>query len=128
MLTPDVTRAIEELRASFPDCALTIREDGQGGASVIVEDAPLGSPYEQDKTWIGAVITFQYPYADVYPHFVRGDLKRIDGKPLGEATSIATFEGRSAIQLSRKSNRLGEAPQNAAKKYLKVLDWLRRRP
>jgi hypothetical protein len=128
MLTPEVTRAIDELRASFPGCELSIREDAQGGASVIVEDAPLGTPYQQETTWLGAVISFQYPYADVYPHFVRGDLTRMDGKPLGEATQPANFETRVAIQLSRRSNRLGEAPQTAAQKYLKVLDWLRRRP
>jgi len=45
----------------------------------------------------------------VYPHFVRHDLTRVDGQQLGEATSQASFEGRPAIQISRKSNRLNPA-------------------
>lgn len=127
MLTPEVARAIEELRATFPNSVVTTREDGQGGAAIIVEDVPLGDPYAQDSTWTGFVISFQYPYADVYPLFVRGDLSRADGKPLGEATSTGSFENRPAIQISRRSNRLGEARQTAAQKVLKVIAWLRRR-
>ena len=44
----------------------------------------LGAPYEQVDTWVGFHITQGCPYADVYPHFVRPDLSRVDNKPLGE--------------------------------------------
>jgi Prokaryotic E2 family E len=127
MLTPEVTRAFEEISTNFRASKQIIREDGEGGAYVILEDIPLGEPYEQSETWVGFRITFQYPYADVYPHFVRGDLRRIDGKPLGEAMSQTTFEGRPAIQLSRRSNKLNPAVDTGTLKLLKVLEWLKSR-
>jgi hypothetical protein len=126
-VTPDVTKAIDEIRATFPDAQLSVREEPDGGAIVSVEPVDPGEQYRQRETWIGFRISFQYPYADVYPLFVRGDLARADGQPLGEATGDGTFEGRRAVQLSRRSNRLNPATDTAAIKVLKVLTWLRSR-
>jgi len=129
MITPAVIRALEEINANFPECKQVVREDGEGGAYVIVEDVPIGAPFAQATSWVGFRITFQYPYADVYPVFVRADLTRVDGKPvLGEAMSQTTFEGRSAIQLSRRSSKLNPAIDTAVLKLLKVLKWLKSRP
>lgn len=47
---------------------------------------------------------------------------------LGEGMSATQYEGRSAIQISRRSNRLNPATDTALIKLLKVLDWLRGRP
>jgi hypothetical protein len=128
VLTPAVSDAIEEIRGAFADSSVEVREDGEGGAWVIVEGVPLGGPYQQPTTWVGFRVTFTYPYADVYPHFVRGDLQRIDGTPLGEATSPTTFLDRAAIQLSRRSNRRDPAIETALLKLVKVMEWLRSRP
>jgi hypothetical protein len=127
-LTADVQAAVEDLHRGLPDATLVVREDGEGGAIVIVEDVPLGDPWAQPSTWIGFRIAFSYPYADVYPHFVRGDLSRADGGPLGEALTPTTFEGRSAIQISRRSNHRDPAIETALLKLLKVLAWIRSRP
>jgi hypothetical protein len=127
-LTPEIARSLEEIKTNFPESTQVIREDGEGGAYVILEEVSLGSPYNQATTWIGFRITFQYPYSDVYPHFVRGDLSRIDGKGLGEATSSCTFEGRAAIQISRRSSKLNPSVDTALLKLLKVLQWLKSRP
>jgi hypothetical protein len=126
-MTPDVEHAITELQETWPDSRLTVRPDPQGGALVIVEDVPLGDPYEQDSSWVGFTLSFQYPYADVYPHFVRGDLRRRDGNGLGEAMTPATFDGRPAVQVSRRSNRHEPDLQTAAIKLHKVLEWMRTR-
>ena len=129
MATPDVTRAIEEVVAAFPDSARTVREDGAGGAYVILESVPLSGPWQQTETWMGFLIGFQYPYSDVYPHFVRRDLARRDGQPLGEALSLGgPFEGRPAVQVSRRSNKRDPVFETAAMKLVKVLEWLRTRP
>lgn len=128
-MKPGIEQAINEIELALPECPVVVREDGDGGALVIVENVDLGAPYKQETTWVGFHITFPYPYADVYPHFVRGDLSRVDGKPLGNATSPnASFEGRPAVQISRRSNRLNPVTDTAQRKLLKVLDWLRRRP
>ncbi|HET7059708.1 MAG TPA: hypothetical protein VFH99_00080 [Candidatus Saccharimonadales bacterium] len=126
-MKPDVAEAVEEIKQMFTDAHVLVREDGQGGAYVIVETVDPGKQYVQRETWVGFYITFQYPYSDVYPHFVRGDLKRKDGKQLGEGATAGSFEGRPAIQLSRKSNRLNPATDTALLKLTKVIDWLRTR-
>jgi hypothetical protein len=128
MLTPKVAEALEQIRTNFPGSSLRVAEDSQGGAVVRLETVPMGPPYVQPDTWIGFRVTFQYPYADVYPHFVRPDLSRLDGRALGEAISPSTFSDQPALQISRRSNQLNPATDTALIKLLKVLDWLRRRP
>jgi|SRR5580658_6971599 hypothetical protein len=128
-IKPAVLKAIEEIRSSFPDCQVEVFPDGSGGAFVVVRGIPLGAPYAQADTWLGFQITFQYPYADVYPHFTRPDLTRIDKKPLGEGFGIsAQFRGQPAIQISRRSNKLNPATDTASLKLHKVLQWLKTRP
>lgn len=126
-MTPTVAEAVEEIKAAHPGATVTLRDDGSGGVFVILEPVDPGPIYAQRETWVGFQITFQYPYSDVYPHFVRPDLTRVDGQPLGKATSPASFEGRPAIQISRKSNRLNPATDTATVKLMKVLEWLRSR-
>lgn len=124
----EVARAVEEIRGHFPGNPVTIKPDGSGGAFVTLEDVWLSPLYQQADTWVGFQITFQYPYADVYPHFVRHDLRRVDGRSLGEGTGSSPFDGRPAIQLSRRNNHLDPAVDTALLKLLKVLEWLRHHP
>jgi hypothetical protein len=127
-MKPEVQLAIDDIKGAYPDVPVTVREDGDGGAYVILEKVDPGPPYRDRETWIGFRITFQYPVADTYPHYVRGDLVRIDGTVPAEAMSLTTFEGRPAIQISRRSNRLNPRTDTALIKLQKVLDWLATRP
>lgn len=122
-LTPEVRAAVAEISAVYPHVSL--EPDGNGGAHVVVEHLPLASVYRQRETWVEFHITYSYPRADVYPHFVRGDLSRVDGAALGEAASTGhSLRGRAAVQLSRRSNRLNPAVDTALLKLQKVLRWL----
>lgn len=123
-MTPDVAAAVEEIRDAFRDSEVTVRDDSTGGALVTVDPVDPGPPYVQDETWIGFQITFQYPVSDVYPLFVRPDLARRDGQGLGEGMQITQWEGRQAVQLSRRSNRLNPSTNTALFKLWKVLDWM----
>ncbi len=127
-VVPAVAAAIEQLKGDFCDSQITIREDGEGGAYVTLETVALGAPYQQATTWVGFRILNQYPYADVYPHYVGSNLARIDGRPLAPELQRVTFEGRDAIQVSRRSNRLNPASDTAALKLRKVIAWLVSRP
>lgn len=127
-LAPAIEKAIDEIRSSVADCPVEVEPDGAGGAFVTVRAVPLGPPYMQADTWIGFQITFQYPYADVYPHFCRPDLARIDGRALGDGLGQAQFREKPAVQISRRSNKLNPATDTAALKLLKVLQWLRTHP
>jgi hypothetical protein len=127
-MTPEVAQAIREIAEAYTERAIDKVDDGQGGAFVTVKDVPLDGRYAQTTSCFSFHITHTYPYADVYPHFVRHDLSRRDGKPLGEATSLGSFRGQPAIQISRRSNRLDAATDTALLKLQKVLKWLNSRP
>lgn len=124
-ITPIVQKAIEQIRVSFPDCPLESVPDGSGGAFVTLRNVPLGPPWAQADTWISFQITFQYPYADVYPHFVRHDLSRLDRQTLGQGLGQAQFRNQPTVQISRRSNKLNPGTDTAVLKLLKVMKWLR---
>ncbi len=126
-LTPAVAKAIEEIGLTFEGCDVEVEPDGSGGAIVAVRDVPMGCPYAQAEVWFGFHITYQYSYADVYPHFTNPDLARSDGGALGGGFGTASFQGQSAIQISRRSNRLNPERDTAALKLLKVVKWMKDR-
>ena len=125
-IIPAVAEAIEEIRCTFGQSTVEAKPDGSGGAVVVVRDIPMGCPYVQAKVWIGFRITFQYPYADVYPHFTNADLARSDESNLGGGFGTATFQDQPAIQISRRSNRLNPEIDTAALKLLKIIKWMKR--
>jgi hypothetical protein len=123
----EVSTAIEELRRQFGTSSLTVREDGQGGAYVIIEPIQLGAGFQPAATWVGFQIPAQYPYADIYPVFIGADVRRADGVAFqSPVTSGHSFEGRGAIQISRRSAAAQSGSQKAVAKILKVLDFLER--
>lgn len=124
-MTPEVERAVEELRACFSDTGVDAVGTGDGGARVTIARVDPGPSYVQRETWVRFAISYQYPHADVYPLFVRPDLARADGQPHGDGIAQTEFHGEKALQLSRRSNRLNPATDTAALKVTKVLEWSR---
>jgi hypothetical protein len=121
----EVAAGIEELKRQFPCSSVTVREDGQGGAYVIVDPVPLGAKYTPAATWLGFHIPPQYPYADLYPVFIGGDVSRADGVPFAVPVTLGhQFEGRSAIQVSRRNSAAQSGAQRVPAKVLKILDFL----
>lgn len=125
-MTPEVAAAVDEIKAAFPNATIEVKEEADA-VVVLLDPIDPGQPYVQRESWIGFRITFQYPYADVYPHFVRGDLSRVDGAKLGEGMTVTTFGGQSAVQISRRSNKLDPNTDTALIKLHKVLAWLQTR-
>jgi hypothetical protein len=123
----EVSTAIEELKRQFGTSSFMTREDGLGGAYVVMDEVELGPKYRPAVTWIGFQIPAQYPYADIYPVFIGGDVVRADGVPfVVPVTPGHNFEGRAAIQISRRSAAAQSGSQKATAKLLKVLDFLER--
>ena len=56
-----VANAIDELDRAFPSSSVSSREDGSGGAYVIVENVAIGPRYEPSSTWLGGHITAPVP-------------------------------------------------------------------
>lgn len=126
-MKPSVEAAIEELKRQFDGHDVSAEPDGEGGVYVVVEDVESGDQYIPTLTWIGFHLSYLYPETDVYPLYVGGDLHRTDGVALGEGMSPTTWQGRTAIQISRRSNRRDPRVDTAAVKVVKVLEWLRTR-
>ncbi len=123
----EVSTAIEELKRQFSGSALTVRDDARGGAYVVMEPFELGPKFQPPATWVGFQIPAQYPYADIYPVFLGADVRRADGVAFqAPVTPGHSFEGRRAIQVSRRSAAAQSGSQKAVAKILKVLDFLGR--
>ena len=121
----EVSTAIEELKHQFSASSFIVREDGQGGAYVLMEPVPLGAKFRPAETWVGFQIPAQYPYADIYPVFIGENVARADGVAfIAPITPGHSFEGRAAIQVSRRSAAAQGGSQRVLAKILKVLDFL----
>ena len=125
MLKAAVQQAIREIEETFAGHAVEVVEDGQGGARVRVSDLFLGDQYKPSKSWIAFAITFQYPEADVYPHFLVASIARVDGQALGAGFGQVTWEGSQVIQVSRRSNNRNQNVDTATIKLNKVLAWIK---
>lgn len=124
-----VTRALKAIQEAFPDWPVGTWPDGQGGLWVEMTGVPLGPPYSQDETFLVYLLPFTLPGSDIYPMFVRPDLARLDGGPLGEGFAVTELSWpaervpRPVVQLSRRT-RGSFAQQTAPQKVSKVLDWV----
>lgn len=122
-----VKQAIDEIEASFAGHKVDVTADEQGGARVRVHGLHLGDQYKASTASVGFTISFQYPEADVYPHFVVPALVRGDGNALGASFTAATWDGAEATQVSRKSNNRIQDLETAAIKLNMVIAWIRSR-
>ncbi|WP_419933182.1 hypothetical protein [Candidatus Poriferisodalis sp.] len=123
-MKPEVQEAVAELRACFPAAVVSADDDGSGGAFVTVDPIDPGPAYRQDRTRLKFHISHMYPDADVYPLFVRPDLRRVDGRGHGRGFAAGSFRNESALQLSRRSNNRTAEFDTAARKVLKVIEWM----
>ena len=121
----EVEQAVKELRRCFSNAEVLVDAKPDGGAVVTIDPVDLGPGYIPRQTWIRFAISYQYPYADIYPLFVCPDLARVVGKPHGEGITLGSFEGEPAMQLSRRSNHLDTSSDTATLKVTKVIQWLK---
>jgi hypothetical protein len=138
-MKPDVARAVEELTAGAPATGVRIQGDPDGGAYVLVDGVHIGAHFSPTASWVGFQITWSYPDADVYPHFIDAAVTYIgDGAAPNEypegalPTSItrgAVMPGFDlpAIQVSRRSNRRNADTDSALHKLLRIINFLRSR-
>ena len=135
----EVREAIAEVEAAFPGHAIGVKDDPDGGGFVLVEDLEIGAAFEPNRAWVGFHITFAYPDADVYPHFLNAQVRYVgsaetpnrhpDGDLPHAMTRGATMPGFDlpAIQVSRRSNRRDADTDTAEQKLLRILEFLRTR-
>ena len=124
-MKPEIEQAIEELRRCFSSAEVMAHPTGNGGAAVTINPIDLGQAYTPQQTWMKFHISFQYPYADIYPLFIDPSLVRADGQPQGRGIAGASFEGEPALQISRLNNHLNPDIDTATLKVTKVIQWLK---
>ncbi len=130
-MKPLVAQAIDEIRRTFIGHTVDVIEDGEGGAYVKVHSLSLGPKFSPSSSFVAFRITFQYPMADVYPHFLVHGLRRADGVALTNPFHLDNQRwgpkknGELVTMLSRRSNHLDATVDTACGKLLKVLDWIR---
>ncbi|OWK19986.1 hypothetical protein AJ88_35235 [Mesorhizobium amorphae CCBAU 01583] len=132
-LKAGVAKAIEGFRNHFPDNHIEVCATADGAAFVIVEDVPLGPPYQQANTWVGFFLSTACPDDDTYPFYVRGDLARLDkamlknplhpGKVFPDAE--ATMSRRASVMVSRRQrNQSCWSYEPPLLKLLTVIKWM----
>jgi hypothetical protein len=125
----EVASGVEDLKRQFGAAQFTVREDGQGGAYVVMDPIDLGEKFTPRQSWMGFHIPAQYPYADIYPVFISSNVRRANGRPFEvPITPNHAFEGRPALQISRRNSAAQNGLQKVPTKILKVLDFLERLP
>lgn len=124
--TTAVADAVIQVRQRFTE-PVYAWPDGSGGAFVVIDQVDLGPAWVEPVSWLGFVITHLHPLSDVYPHWVRPDLRRIDGLPLAVPPlhSGNQFDGRPAVMVSRASRRRDPGVDTPARKAGSVLAYLR---
>jgi hypothetical protein len=135
-MKPTVEAGLIELRVGLQDNNIRHLEDGEGGAFVIVDELFIGENFTPSTAWIGFHITWSYPDADVYPHFLGPQVKYVgareapnqhpDGNLPVPMTRGATMPGfnQPAIQISRRSQRRSVETDSALLKLMRVLAFL----
>jgi hypothetical protein len=127
-MQPIVQSGVDGLRAQFPGSNVVVVDDPSGGAYVIVDQLDLGAKFLPSWSWLGAHLSPQLPYADIYPLFLGGDVRMASGAIWqAPVTPSHVFQGRNALQISLRSKGGDQLLQTPAQKFLKVLHWLKER-
>src|SRR5918993_3066 len=93
-MLPEVEEAVAEIRSAFTANEMEVVPLDDGGAEVTVGGVELGEGYEPRTTFVGFRIDHLYPHSDVYPHFMRPDLRRTNGAPLPNPGMIPNQQWR----------------------------------
>ena len=120
-----VAEAVIEIRRIFSDHEVLAWPDGQGGAHVVISCVLLGPGWLEETSWVGFMISYAYPDADCYPHYVRPDLNRAAGLPLEVPFHPGNvFVGQPATMVSRASTRRIPGLDTAGRKASSVISFI----
>ncbi len=121
--------AVADLAAVFGADHTHVLASDSHGWWVRLDSVSLGPTWAQSKTFVLFHVASSYPFADIYPLFVRHDLQRADGADLKAPITTGHRAGPpgqliEVVQVSRRT--MGDpSQQSAARKVRKVLDWIR---
>lgn len=133
-ITPAVAAAITAIEHQVPG-HLVHWPDGNGGAHVFIDSVDLGEPFVQSVTWIAFHVPHTLPDGDIYPLWMRPDLARIDGRPIGKTDAAGRnfmhqnpdlkWLEEPAVMVSLSSNGRDPNIDSPARKLARVLATVR---
>jgi hypothetical protein len=135
----EIAEAIEEIERAGVGTKVASLPDPDGGAFVRVHGVEIGDSFEPASTWIAFQITWGYPDADCYPHFISHCVKYVGSGPAPNQYpegSLPTSMSRGArapgfdlpaVQISRASRRRNAETDSALQKLLRIIEFLRSR-
>jgi len=128
-MTTEVQRALDEIDHAFSGHRLEVIEEPQGGGWAVVHGLDIGEHFTPQTSWVGFGVHFQYPYTDVYPHYLVPELTCHDGRSCNvpfQSNQLMPGVDRPATMLSRRSTNWNPAIDTAALKLQRILDFRRR--
>lgn len=131
-ITPAVASAITGIEYQVPG-RLLHWPDGNGGAHVFIESVDLGTPFVQSVSWVAFHVPHTLPAGDIYPLWMRPDLARIDGGPIGKTNAAGqnfmhqnqTWLTEPAVMVSLSSNGRDPNIDSPVRKLARVLATVR---
>lgn len=134
LVAPAVAAAIAVIEHQVPG-HLIQWPDGNGGAHVFIDSVDLGAPFVQSATWVAFHVPHTLPDGDVYPVWMRPDLARIDGGPIGKCNAAGQnfmhqnrdlrWLNEPAVLVSLRSNGRDRDVDSPARKLARVLATVR---
>ncbi|HJQ46903.1 MAG TPA: hypothetical protein VJ870_11360 [Amycolatopsis sp.] len=130
--TPAVVSAITAIERQVPG-HLIHWPDGNGGAHVFIDSVDLGASFVQPATWVAFHLPHTLPDGDIYPIWLRPDLARIDGGPIGKTNAAGqnfmhpnqTWLTEPAVMVSLRSTERDPNIDAPVRKLARVLDTVR---
>ena len=76
--------------------AVEVVPDADGGACVLIKGVDIGEAFSPSETWVAFQITWTYPDADCYPHFIDPAIKYVgtDAAPNPHPLAVSWITGR----------------------------------
>lgn len=131
-IAPAVAEALTSIDRQVPG-HLTHWPDGIGGAHAFIDCVNLGAPYTHEATWVAFHVPHTLPDGDIYPVWLRPDLARPDGSPIGKVNAMGqnfmhtgqTWLTEAAVMVSLRSSDRDPNIDAPARKLARVLATVR---
>lgn len=120
-LSPDISRAIEELEEAFPG-RVTVAAADSAGAIVRVSETELSARWSRPHGDLWFLIPYHYPDAAIYPYYLTG--ATASGGIIGGLQPVE-WRGMPATQISLRHNGWNPNLDTALGSVLQTQSWLR---
>jgi hypothetical protein len=121
-LSPELTRAVDELEGAFPN-RLAIESQDATGLVVQLHSVALAERWSPRVGGLWFVIPYNYPDAPVYPYYVAGAALTGGAVP---ALQTVVWRGMTVVQVSLRQTAWDPSRDTVVGCVMQTTSWLRR--